>query len=146
MLGHGGQPWRGCLPTVATPFKSGAANLKLQKISSRNTSTPLFYRIFYFRNYLEPALICLKSSREIFPYSRAAPPSHLTREIAKKIRPEITAKHILLILSKGIEQHSLALMSEIFRKNSTTAEISSSFRPDVCRKLLWISICRVRAL
>ena len=44
----------------------------------------------------------------------AAPPSHLTREIAKKIRPEITAKHILLILSKGIEQHSLALMSEIF--------------------------------
>ena len=29
----------------------------------------------------------------------AAPPSHLTREIAKKIRPDITAKHILLILS-----------------------------------------------
>jgi hypothetical protein len=44
----------------------------------------------------------------------AASPSHFTREIAKKIRPEITAEHILLILSKGIEQHSLALMSEIF--------------------------------
>ena len=44
----------------------------------------------------------------------SAPPSHLTREIAKKIRPGITSEHILLILSKGIEQHSLALMSEIF--------------------------------
>ena len=44
----------------------------------------------------------------------AAPPSHLTREIAKKIRPGITTEHILLILSKGIEQHTLALMSEIF--------------------------------
>ena len=32
----------------------------------------------------------------------AAPPSHLTREIAKKIRPEITAEHILLILSKEL--------------------------------------------
>ena len=44
----------------------------------------------------------------------AAPPSHLTREIAQKISPGVTAEHILLILSKGIEEHSLALMSEIF--------------------------------
>ena len=41
-------------------------------------------------------------------------PSHFTREIAKKMRPEITDEHIIVILSKGIEQHSLALMSEIF--------------------------------
>ncbi|MBC8259608.1 MAG: NAD(P)-dependent glycerol-3-phosphate dehydrogenase [SAR324 cluster bacterium] len=44
----------------------------------------------------------------------ATPPSHFTREIAKKMRPQICAEHILLILSKGIEQHSLALMSEIY--------------------------------
>ena len=44
----------------------------------------------------------------------ASLPSHFTREIAKKIRPEITDQHIVVILSKGIEQHSLALMSEIY--------------------------------
>jgi glycerol-3-phosphate dehydrogenase (NAD(P)+) len=41
-------------------------------------------------------------------------PSHFTREIAKKMRSEITDEHIVVILSKGIEQHSLALMSEIY--------------------------------
>jgi glycerol-3-phosphate dehydrogenase (NAD(P)+) len=44
----------------------------------------------------------------------ASVPSHFTREIAKKMRPEITQEHIVVILSKGIEQHSLALMSEIY--------------------------------
>ena len=44
----------------------------------------------------------------------ASVPSHFTREIAKKMRPEITHEHIVVILSKGIEQHSLALMSEIY--------------------------------
>ena len=41
-------------------------------------------------------------------------PSHFSRDIAKKMRSEISDEHILVILSKGIEQHSLALMSEIF--------------------------------
>jgi len=41
-------------------------------------------------------------------------PSHFTREIARIINPEITSEHILVILTKGIEQNSLALMSEIF--------------------------------
>ena len=44
----------------------------------------------------------------------ASVPSHFTREIAKKMRSEITDEHIVVILSKGIEQHSLALMSEIY--------------------------------
>ena len=44
----------------------------------------------------------------------ASLPSHITREVAKKMLPEITSKHILVILSKGIERHSLALMSEIY--------------------------------
>jgi glycerol-3-phosphate dehydrogenase (NAD(P)+) len=44
----------------------------------------------------------------------ASVPSHFTRDIAKKMRPEITDEHIIVILSKGIEQHSLALMSEIY--------------------------------
>ena len=44
----------------------------------------------------------------------ASLPSHITREVAKKMLPEITAEHILVILSKGIERHSLALMSEIY--------------------------------
>ena len=44
----------------------------------------------------------------------ATPPSHFPREIAKKMRPVITVEHILVILSKGIEQHSLALMSDIY--------------------------------
>ncbi|MBS1256255.1 MAG: Glycerol-3-phosphate dehydrogenase [NAD(P)+] [Deltaproteobacteria bacterium] len=46
----------------------------------------------------------------------AAPPSHFTREIAKIIKPEFTSEHILVILTKGIEQHSLALMSEIYHE------------------------------
>lgn len=46
----------------------------------------------------------------------AALPSHFTREIAKKFRPELTSEHILIILTKGIEQHSLALMSEIYQE------------------------------
>ena len=46
----------------------------------------------------------------------AATPSHFTREIARIINPEITAEHILVILTKGIEQNSLALMSEIFQQ------------------------------
>ena len=46
----------------------------------------------------------------------AATPSHFTREIARIINPEITAEHILVILTKGIEQNSLALMSEIFQE------------------------------
>ena len=41
-------------------------------------------------------------------------PSHVTRKIAKIINPNITTNHILVILSKGIEQDSLALLSEIF--------------------------------
>jgi len=44
----------------------------------------------------------------------ASLPSHITREVAKKMRSEINSKHILVILSKGIERHSLALMSEIY--------------------------------
>jgi len=43
-----------------------------------------------------------------------AVPSHVSRKIAKKILPGINAEHTLLILSKGIEEHSLAFMSEIF--------------------------------
>ena len=43
-------------------------------------------------------------------------PSHFTREIARIINPEITSEHILVILTKGIEQNSLALMSEIFQQ------------------------------
>ena len=39
---------------------------------------------------------------------------HFTRDIAKKMRPEITDEHIIVILSNGIEQHSLALMSGIY--------------------------------
>jgi len=46
----------------------------------------------------------------------AAIPSHFTREIARIINPEITSEHILVILTKGIEQNSLALMSEIFQQ------------------------------
>ncbi|MEC7886451.1 MAG: NAD(P)H-dependent glycerol-3-phosphate dehydrogenase [SAR324 cluster bacterium] len=44
----------------------------------------------------------------------ASVPSHFTREIAKKMRSEITDEHIVVIISKGIEQHSLTLMSEIY--------------------------------
>ncbi|MEE3265677.1 MAG: NAD(P)H-dependent glycerol-3-phosphate dehydrogenase [SAR324 cluster bacterium] len=44
----------------------------------------------------------------------ASVPSHFTREIAKKMHSEITDEHIVVIISKGIEQHSLALMSEIY--------------------------------
>ena len=36
----------------------------------------------------------------------AATPSHFTREIARIINPEITTEHILVILTKGIEQNS----------------------------------------
>ncbi len=43
-----------------------------------------------------------------------ATPSNFTREIARVINTEITTEHILIILTKGIEQSSLALMSEIF--------------------------------
>ena len=46
----------------------------------------------------------------------AAIPSHFTREIARIINPEITSEHILVILTKGIEKNSLALMSEIFQQ------------------------------
>jgi len=46
----------------------------------------------------------------------AATPSHFTREIARIINPEITTEHILVILTKGIEQNSLALMSEIYQQ------------------------------
>lgn len=41
-------------------------------------------------------------------------PSHVTRKIAKIINPNITTNHFLVILSKGIEENSLALLSEIF--------------------------------
>ncbi|MEC9383437.1 MAG: NAD(P)H-dependent glycerol-3-phosphate dehydrogenase [SAR324 cluster bacterium] len=44
----------------------------------------------------------------------ASVPSHFTREIAKKMRSEITDEHIVVIISKGIELHSLALRSEIY--------------------------------
>ena len=46
----------------------------------------------------------------------AATPSHFTRDIARIMNPEITTEHILVILTKGIEQESLALMSEIFQQ------------------------------
>ena len=46
----------------------------------------------------------------------AATPSHFTREIARIINSEITAEHIMVILTKGIERYSLALMSEIFQQ------------------------------
>ena len=46
----------------------------------------------------------------------AATPSQFTREIARIINPEITTEHILVILTKGIEQNSLALMSEIYQQ------------------------------
>ena len=44
----------------------------------------------------------------------ATTPSHFTREIARIINPEITTEHILVILTKGIEQNSLALMTDIY--------------------------------
>ena len=43
-----------------------------------------------------------------------ARPSNFTREIARVINTGITTEHILVILTKGIEQSSIALMSEIF--------------------------------
>ena len=43
----------------------------------------------------------------------ASVPSHFSREIAKIICPEITDEHIIVIL-KGIEEHSLAMMIEIY--------------------------------
>ena len=46
----------------------------------------------------------------------SALPSHVTRKFAKIMRPEITSKHIVVILSKGIEENSLALMSQIFEE------------------------------
>jgi len=46
----------------------------------------------------------------------SAVPSHVTRKIAKKMRPEITSEHIVVILSKGIEENSLSLMSQIFEE------------------------------
>ena len=46
----------------------------------------------------------------------ATTPSHFTREIARIINPGITTEHILVILTKGIEQESLALMSEIYQQ------------------------------
>ena len=47
-------------------------------------------------------------------------PSHVTREIAKIINPNITTNHFLVILSKGIEENSLALLSEIFMEELDT--------------------------
>ena len=46
----------------------------------------------------------------------AATPSNFTREIARRINPEVTKEHILVILTKGIEQNSLSLMSEIYQE------------------------------
>ena len=46
----------------------------------------------------------------------ATTPSHFTREIARIINPGITTDHILVILTKGIDQNSLALMSEIYQQ------------------------------
>ena len=47
-------------------------------------------------------------------------PSHVTRKIAKIINPNITTNHFLVILSKGIEENSLALLSEIFMEELDT--------------------------
>ncbi|MGK5091587.1 NAD(P)H-dependent glycerol-3-phosphate dehydrogenase [Deltaproteobacteria bacterium TL4] len=45
-----------------------------------------------------------------------SPPSHVTRIIAKQMRPFIRKDHCIIIASKGVEQHSLTLMSEIYRE------------------------------
>ena len=47
-------------------------------------------------------------------------PSHVTRKISKIINPNITTNHFLVILSKGIEENSLALLSEIFMEELDT--------------------------
>ncbi len=43
-------------------------------------------------------------------------PSHVTRSIIEQVVPEVSAQHRLVVLTKGIEQHSLCLMSEIYQE------------------------------
>ncbi len=55
-------------------------------------------------------------------------PSHVTRNIAQQISSDINPRHRLVILTKGIEQHSLLLMSEVYQEmlssNPTLAVLS----------------------
>lgn len=46
----------------------------------------------------------------------AATPSHIARAIAQQIKPVIRESHRIIIASKGIEQHSLTLMSDVFEQ------------------------------
>ena len=67
----------------------------------------------------------------------AAVPSHFTRKIVRKMSLEITDKHILVILSKGLEEHTLALMSESYANEfDNLPKLAVLSRPTFAREVV----------
>lgn len=66
----------------------------------------------------------------------SAVPSHITRELAQKIKADIQSTHQLVLLTKGIEPDSLKLMSDIYQEVlSNTPHISVLSGPNFAREV-----------
>jgi glycerol-3-phosphate dehydrogenase (NAD(P)+) len=64
-------------------------------------------------------------------------PSHVTRAVAEAAQPHISRDAVIVVASKGIEQHSLARMSQIaenvFERKSAVALSGPTFAAEVAR-------------
>lgn len=92
-----------------------------------------------------PLIPSIKATSDIAEAVRGADvivmvaPSHVTRAVAASLEPYVNRESIIVVASKGIEQHSLALMTEVvedvIRAGPTVALSGPSFAAEVARHL-----------
>jgi glycerol-3-phosphate dehydrogenase (NAD(P)+) len=89
---------------------------------------------------LTPSIVASTSMKDVVSGAEfvvLVAPSHVTRAVAEAAQPHLSRDAIVVVASKGIEQHSLALMTEIadavFDRRGAVALSGPTFAAEVVR-------------
>jgi glycerol-3-phosphate dehydrogenase (NAD(P)+) len=89
---------------------------------------------------LAPSIVASTSMKDVVSEAEfviLVAPSHVTRAVAEAAQPHLSRDAIVVVASKGIEQHSLALMTEIaddvFNRRGAVALSGPTFAAEVAR-------------
>jgi glycerol-3-phosphate dehydrogenase (NAD(P)+) len=89
---------------------------------------------------LAPSLVASSDMKQVVPgadFVVLVAPSHVTRAVAEAAQPHLSRDAIIVVASKGIEQHSLSRMSQVaddvFDHRATVALSGPTFAAEVAR-------------
>jgi glycerol-3-phosphate dehydrogenase (NAD(P)+) len=90
---------------------------------------------------LAPSIVASNEMQEVIPDAEVivmVTPSHVTRAVAEMVQPFISPYALVVVASKGIEQHTLALMTtvveSVLRTGPSVALSGPSFAVEVARQ------------